>query len=242
MSIDLGATTISTVKVGSTTASAVYLGATKVWPTSTIKTGLAAYWSMDEGSGTTYADATGNGHTATLAGTTGWSSPGKVGAYCANYPGATGAGSTFTGISLGTSWSYAGWVKSAASGGYAGYQNLCTQGNARGIWVRGTGSAVDFYDGNDNTASASIGTGVWRHVAVTYDGTTIRHYLDGATNGTNAASGLAAFTPNNMGCDSTGREYFAGQHDEVGLWTRPISSTEVAYLYNGGTGRAYASL
>src|SRR4051812_49333464 len=61
-----------------------------------ITSNLEAWWKCNEGTGTTAADATGNGHTGTLNGTAGWLVPGKIGAAACSYPGTSGNGVSFS--------------------------------------------------------------------------------------------------------------------------------------------------
>src|SRR5450432_4034766 len=73
-------------------------------------TGPAAYWKLDEASGTTAADSSGHNHTATVAGAT-WTT-GKVGAHAASFNG-TSAYAEATGPVVDTSHPYtvAAWVQ-----------------------------------------------------------------------------------------------------------------------------------
>jgi hypothetical protein len=75
--------------------------------------------------------------------------------------------------------------------------------------------------------------GKWAHVAVTFDGTTARIYLNGAE----AASGPFALADKpdarmGIGCTHGGEnaEVFAGDIDEVQIYNRALTPEEVAYL------------
>lgn len=46
----------------------------------------------------------------------------------------------------------------------------------------------------------------------------------------------------NIGQLAGAGNYFNGLVDQVGLWRRPLSAVERAWLYNGGAGRAYGEL
>lgn len=100
----------------------------------------------------------------------------------------------------------------------------------------------DFHTINGST-TLSLNTRYF--VAVTYDGTTLSVYLNGAKDATDMTYS-AATTPSTgqvgigiLG-DFTGHQYFAGGAiDEVGWWTRGLSSAEISQLYNGGAGFQY---
>lgn len=74
------------------------------------------------------------------------------------------------------------------------------------------GSAID--------ATRDVPAYQWTHVAVSYDGATVRFYIDGEAAGSAAltASGSGAANPLIVGGDSGGF-YFDGALDEVRLWT-----------------------
>ena len=42
-----------------------------------------------------------------------------------------------------------------------------------------------------------------------------------------------------VGCDTNSASFFYGKIDEVGIWSRALSSTEVTQLYNSGNGLQY---
>lgn len=75
--------------------------------------------------------------------------------------------------------------------------------------------------------------GRWYHIAVVREGTTARMYLDGAQVAQVTVSGpvLPGPTPFWMG-DRSGPQTFLlnGQLDEVGIWTRALTATEIAAL------------
>lgn len=84
---------------------------------------------------------------------------------------------------------------------------------------------------------------VWHHVVgVRSGGTTLRIYVDGAqvASGTGgaAASAPSSFYHRIGGC-ALGEEGRGIQLDEIGIWARALSPSEVLELYNGGAGLSY---
>lgn len=96
-------------------------------------------------------------------------------------------------------------------------------------------------------ANVTMGTSTWHHLVLTYDGATLQGYLNGTSMGTLATSGngvSAGQETFKIGRDSSGYPggtlgYCDANIDEVDVWSRAITSTEVTELYNGGAGLAY---
>lgn len=100
----------------------------------------------------------------------------------------------------------------------------------------------------DNAQTFTVGT--WYHVAYTWDGLTLTAYVNGsalATTGTQTGAGsgnrgtcvsLGALVSTN-GSPNLSQNFSPVSIDEVGLWSRALSSTEISQLYNGGVGLSY---
>lgn len=88
--------------------------------------------------------------------------------------------------------------------------------------------------------NTSVSTSVWTHIAGTYDGTTLQVYVNGVagTSTTDSGTGSAGSTYTSLGSRNT-VAFYSGMVDEVGLWSRAITSGEVTTLYNSGNGRQY---
>lgn len=93
--------------------------------------------------------------------------------------------------------------------------------------------------------SSAIGTGAWKHVIFTRTGTTQAIYVDGTSVGLEVnvtQSGNIAYSTDALWLGQrNGGLRFNGRLDEIGVWNVALSSTEVAELYNSGTG-AYPTL
>lgn len=94
------------------------------------------------------------------------------------------------------------------------------------------------------STSGSFGAdSTWKHVVCTYDGTTQKVYVDGTLSAQNTVTTAIStssepFVIGSRNASAAG-EYFTGQIDELGLWSRAITSDEVTQLYNSGNGRTY---
>lgn len=95
------------------------------------------------------------------------------------------------------------------------------------------------------TSSGALGTTNWNHFVTTYDGTNVRGYLNGtqvgvATAASGNGSGQSSQTILIAGnqASGTGPEDFASAIvDEVGIWSKKLSTQEITDLYNGGSGQ-----
>ncbi len=97
-------------------------------------------------------------------------------------------------------------------------------------WGNPAGSVIS---GAWNSA-ASLTQGTWHHVAVTYDGTNIRFYIDGVPGDYQPASGITFGTnaePLYIGVDKPGApEYFDGNIADVKMYTRALTTAEIRAL------------
>lgn len=89
--------------------------------------------------------------------------------------------------------------------------------------------------------SAALTPATWQHIAVTWDGTTMRHYVDGAERDSHPQSGTirAQSSGLGIGCRDVGvdgsaaatREWIAAAVDEVAIYGRALSGAELrAYV------------
>ncbi|MGN5377108.1 LamG-like jellyroll fold domain-containing protein [Streptomyces lasalocidi] len=167
----------------------------------------AAHWTFDEGSGTSAAESSGNGHTATLQGAAGWGT-GKVGAHSLSLT--AGGDATASGPALDTSkaFSVGVWVNLAQLGGYQTAVSI--DGKAVSAFYLGlrddTGTFAFARLGSDATQNAAVAAAAtaptadtWTHLVGVSDPTAgvIRLYVNGVLEGRPPAAqaGPAAATP-----------------------------------------------
>lgn len=204
------------------------LGTTNyVAPSGDITTGLTARWKFDESSGTSAADDTGNGHTATVNGTATFTTSSKIGSHAIAYDGGAGGGCSFTGIASSSTFTLTAWVFATD---VSSYKNIMTQTSQRGVWIHN--GKIDFFITSDLESTTTITTGVWHHIGVVCNAGNITFYLDGKPDGT--ATGGASCDFDSMGSDSgAGPEQFIGNVDDVRLFVgRALSDADMAALYN----------
>lgn len=90
------------------------------------------------------------------------------------------------------------------------------------------------------TYGSSVSTGTWYHVTQTYDGNTLKFYVDGVSQGTSSTTSLAKTASYaQIGCralPSTVEAPLTGKVDDVRIYDRALSEPEVKALYNSGNG------
>jgi len=98
------------------------------------------------------------------------------------------------------------------------------------------------------TSNITLGTTDFFFLTLTYDGTNIIGYINGTSVGTIAASGIGdsgySHPCVSLSCYRDANSQARGNYssvilDEVGIWSRALSSTEVTELYNSGNGKQY---
>jgi hypothetical protein len=89
-----------------------------------------------------------------------------------------------------------------------------------------------------NFSTTIVNTGNWFHAAATYDGSTVKIYVNGVLESTTARSGTITAGAKNIGSSSGGgSEYFNGTIDNVKIYNRALSAAEVQQNFNALRGR-----
>ena len=214
-----------------------------------LTTNLVAYWKMDEDTGTTASDATGNGHTGTLTGSgTTWGT--GIINYATVFGGTSGnfvsvpasAALEFTGDFTINVWIYPTGYPSGLltrvfddqNGGSPGY-DLAIGNDTPFAYERFTANGVNIQK------AGIIVLNQWQMLtAVVTSGGGVTLYYDGTSETTGSTGSLSAASVTiAIGNRADGARQYIGRIDEVGAWSRALSSTEVSQLYNSGVGLQY---
>jgi uncharacterized protein len=204
---------------------------------------FVAHYPFNETTGTTAADVTGNGRTATLAGGTSWVAGRIAGAVSLG-----GAGAHVrlpNGIMAGVNdFTVAGWVRldavttwsrlfdfGSGTGGYLFLTPASSAGTARFAITTGGAGAEQRID-----APTALPAGVWTHVAVTLSGNLGVLYVNGIevarnTNLTLRPGALGGTTQNYLGRSQySGDPYLSGQLDDFRIYSRALPAAEIRGL------------
>ena len=195
--------------------------------------GLVAAYSFDEGTGTTVTDLSGNGNTGTLTNTT-WTSTAKFGnALVFNGSNSKVSINDAASLHLTAGMTLEAWVNPYVLS--AAWRDIIYKGNdnyfLEGTSDTGAAAGGGTFGSADVTthASTSLPANSWSHLALTYDGATLRIYVNGAQVSNIAQTGsiLTSTNPLEIGGDSIFGQYFAGTIDEVRVYNVPLNQTQI---------------
>jgi hypothetical protein len=121
---------------------------------------------------------------------------------------------------LGTSWRTVVFKEQATHMAYALYANTSTGRPTGQVYIGGQ---------KDARGPAALATGAWAHLAASYDGTTLRLYVNGTQVTTLATSGSIAASTGalKLGGNGVWGEWFAGLMDDVRLYNRALTAAEI---------------
>ena len=192
-----------------------------------ISSGLIASYSFDQPSGNILTDLSGNNNHGTLLNNPTWT----TGKYdnALNFDGVNDY-VTIGDLDLPGSFTVSFWSTADNLGGGC-HGSAVMKRNDYGFEVCdgkmlaqvGTGT------GGFNTALAYQipQSGVWNYYALTYDGTTARFYVNGNLTATTVKSHGSNNNPLLIGSWNTGSEFYDGLIDEVRIYTRTLSQSEI---------------
>lgn len=209
--------------------------------------GIVGFWKFDEGSGVTAWDSSGNNNTGTLTNGPTWTT-GKVGGALQFDATDNGNDNDDPKVTLGTSFNVsfpftlAGWVhptdytdwraifskRDYPSSSEARFDLGLSSGSGR-IYAY-TGSLYQFF--------YAPPTGIWTHLAVLVTSSDTTLYVNGVLAETIGPVILGTDTTANTALGGTGEingdnDPFKGMMDDIRIYNRVLSSSEIQKLYNG---------
>ncbi|XP_078000232.1 uncharacterized protein LOC144452901 [Glandiceps talaboti] len=193
-------------------------------------------------------DVSGNGHHGNMVGSVAFVSAGISG-QTASFNGASKINvDNLRNTNWGSSFSVSVWFK--RTGQWGNYQGIVSNGyHTSGSWEIRMGRELEgqMLGGGvvtaDDTATWNYvhlvaRKNVWHHVVMTYDGVTLNYYLDNVKQEGEAdcchGDMLIKNTPLTIGQAGVGKsnEYFYGLIDEVVIFGKVLSSSDVSTVYN----------
>lgn len=212
--------------------------------------GLVAAYSFNAGSGTSVADSSGLSNNGTISGAT-WTTSGKFGS-ALSFDGVNDMVSVpdASSLDLTTGMTVEAWVYPAALSGwrtvvlkeisgdlsYSLYASSDSPQNPS-AHIRTPGNWPSI------VASNGIPVNTWSHLAVTYNGSTLRLYVNGTQAASLSASGsmLTSSLPLRIGGNTVWTEYFSGRIDEVRVYNRALTAAEITTDMNTPVGSGSGS-
>jgi prepilin-type N-terminal cleavage/methylation domain-containing protein len=206
-------------------------------------TGVAGYWHFDEGTGTTTYDSSGMGNNGTLINSPAWSS----GSNCKS-----GACLFFdntaqkyvnvpdnTATDIRTDLTLSAWVYPTGAGGSDSFGTvIVTLGSGFYLSFNDSANAISCYwygktpAGYHTTSNNTVPLNRWTHISCAWDDSNLYQYINGYLSKTTATTGAGTGSAQLIiGAENATRN-FQGYIDEVRVYNRTLSATEISDIYN----------
>ncbi len=212
---------------------------------------MVHYWKLDETDGSPYEDSVGAADASCTSCPV--STSGQVN-NALNFDGSSESLLTSTVSNPTSAITVMAWINPDSTASYD--RGILSKADAFVLEVESSGSEISFsilddgthYEFESDDAGNTISTGIWTHVAVTFDGTTVTLYLDGDY--VDSATGLPVSSITNSSAGYSigwtshtewgSNRYFDGKIDEVAVFDRALGAAEIQQLYdNGLAGQGY---
>lgn len=212
-----------------------------------VASGLVAYWTLNETNGAIFYDASGHGHDAALQNAT--AVPGTVGM--------VGGSFNFDGINdfavvphspeltIADQATLSFWINPRTFGSAAGgYARIVRKDVNYDLTIVSDRSTLRFYGLNKtvyDSPAGAVTTNVWQHFAVVIKNGTLQFFKNGRALADAVPVQLGPASPaslviGNYGPDLSLLRAFDGYIDDLGLWDRALTPTEIDGIYQNGLG------
>ncbi|MEU6428664.1 LamG-like jellyroll fold domain-containing protein [Microbispora sp. NPDC046973] len=205
-------------------------------PTPTPVQGLVAAYGMEQGAGTVVADSSGKNNTGTATDTT-WTTQGKYGkALSFNGTSSWVTINNAPSLRLSTGMTLSAWVKPSTVTNYRSVimkELSSLDGASYSLYASNGQGPVGYLTTNydwEFGPPTPLPTNTWSHIAVTYDGTTARLFVNGTQAATAAITGGSLYDdggPLHIGGNNVWGEYFQGLIDEVRIYNRAQTAAQI---------------
>jgi len=203
--------------------------------------GLLAHWKLNETSGNR-ADSSGNGHTMVEAVDGVGYAAGKLG-NSALFGGPDSYLTSDLSLHDRTAFTLAAWhyVESVGDN-VQGLILGAGQAGGHYCFLSNLGATIyGFLDGSQIALYPSPAEGVWVFVAMRYDGTRHKLFVDAQSSEGSFSGPVPVALPVTIGGDSGNLDPYVGRVDSASVWGRALTDAEIAALYNSGDGLDFES-
>jgi fibronectin type 3 domain-containing protein len=201
--------------------------------TLTVNPQLVAAYSFDEGTGTAVADLSGHGNNGTIANAT-WTANGKFGkALVFNGANALVTIPDAPALRLTTGMTLEAWVNQPVVN--TGWRDIVYKGNDNYYLEASTSAgppAIGVTVGATQTeafGATALPVNIWTFLAASYDGSTLRFYINGTQVSSQPRTGpiVTSFNALQIGGDSIYGQFFQGLIDEVRVYSVALSPAQI---------------
>lgn len=134
-------------------------------------------------------------------------------------------------------WTMAAWIYPTST---SGLQQIIRKDNAGGgYFLRLNGTSLEslfsYGAGFSGNAMGTVTANQWQYVVALYDGSSVRHYINGVQVGVQSVPMTLSFNTSSLAIGATStvnNEFFSGKIDDVRLYSRALSATEIAAQYD----------
>jgi hypothetical protein len=197
--------------------------------------GLVAAYNFDEGTGTVLNDRSGSGNPGTISGAV-WTASGHTGS-ALNFDGVNDWVTVVDApeLALANGMTLEAWVYPTAHADWrTAFLKETPTGLSYSLYTSNDASRPAGYMNGGAGDEAAIGPtslplNTWSHVAVTYDGSTMRLFVNGSQVSSQPASGspVRSSSPLRLGGNAVWGEFFAGRLDDVRVYDRALGVPEI---------------
>ncbi len=130
-----------------------------------------------------------------------------------------------------TQFTFSSWINGS---NFSSWRTIATIGEQRDLCLN-TGLLTFWADDVEYSFGSTLATGVWHHVAVTYDGTTLKGYINGSDTGNSYTPTLGSYTETmQIARWLADYDYFNGVLDEIRISNQTRTAAWIKASYESG--------